>query len=134
MHALMESRTLSVSIGCDHKEVYEFASNPENLPKWAKSFCISVKKSGNLWIAETPSGPVKIEFVERNAFGVMDHCVIVSGTKIFNAMRVLRNAKGSEMLFTVFRQPGIEDKKYNEDIGLIETDLAKLKAIMESRN
>ena len=133
MEPLPESRTLSVSINCDHKEVYEFASNPENMPKWAKSFCISVKKSENLWIAETPSGPVKIEFVERNAFGVMDHCVTVSGVKAFNAMRVIRNGKGSELLFTLFRQPGVEDRKFNEDAKLIEKDLAKLKAVMESR-
>ena len=39
------SRTLSVSIGCDPAKVYEFVSNPENLPKWAKAFCKAVKKS-----------------------------------------------------------------------------------------
>ena len=36
MVTMFASRTLSVSIGRHPREVYEFASNPENLPKWAK--------------------------------------------------------------------------------------------------
>jgi uncharacterized protein YndB with AHSA1/START domain len=36
MAAMLESRTLSVSIGRHPGKVYEFVSDPENLPKWAK--------------------------------------------------------------------------------------------------
>ena len=66
MAALLKSRTLSVSINCDPKKLYEFVSNPENLPKWAKMFCRSIKKSKGGWIVETPQGPVKVRFIRKN--------------------------------------------------------------------
>lgn len=75
MAPIHESRTLSVTIACPPRTVYEFASNPENLPRWASGLCKSVWKSKAGWIAETPQGPVQIRFVEKNDFGVLDHYV-----------------------------------------------------------
>jgi hypothetical protein len=54
MAKMFGSKTLSISIDCHPAKVYEFVSNPENLPKWATAFCKSVRKSGNDWIMETP--------------------------------------------------------------------------------
>lgn len=53
MGILWKSKTLSISINCAAGKVYEFVSNLENLPKWAKTFCLSIKRSGKEWIAET---------------------------------------------------------------------------------
>lgn len=64
MTTVLKSRTLSVSIDAPPKKAYDFASDPENLPKWAKGLCKSVRKSGADWIVETPQGPMKIRFVE----------------------------------------------------------------------
>src|SRR3990170_1990922 len=104
MAALLKSRTLSVSINCDPGRVYEFVSKPENLPKWAKMFCRSIKKSNGKWIAETPQGPVKVRFTGKNNFGVLDHYVNPGpGVEVFAPMRVVPNASGSEVLFTLFQ-------------------------------
>ena len=54
MAKTLGSQTLSISIDCQPARVYEFVSNPENLPKWAKAFCKSVTKSNDDWIMETP--------------------------------------------------------------------------------
>lgn len=35
MAMVFESRTLSITIACNFQKVYEFVSNPENLPRWA---------------------------------------------------------------------------------------------------
>ncbi len=56
MGYVFRSRTLSVSIERQPQEVYRFISDPQNLPKWATSFCQSVKKSRDEWIVETPLG------------------------------------------------------------------------------
>ena len=56
---LLASKTLSVSIGIPPKEVYEFASNPENMPKWAKGLGKTIRKQGSDWIVDTPQGPLK---------------------------------------------------------------------------
>jgi len=134
MAALLKSRTLSVAINCDPGRVYEFVSKPENLPKWAKMFCRSIKKSNGGWIVETPQGPVKVRFTRKNEFGILDHYVNPApGVEVFVPMRVVPNGSGSEVIFTLFQLAGMSDEKCAEDIGWVEQDLRTLKGIMERR-
>jgi hypothetical protein len=129
---MLASRTLSVSIARPPAEVYDFVSNPENLPKWVTSFCRSVSKSGDDWIIETSQGSMKIRFAERNALGVLDHYVYPApGVEVYAPMRVLANGAGSEVIFTLFRRPEMSDRQYAEDAGMIERDLATLKQVLE---
>jgi hypothetical protein len=59
------------------------------------------KKIDEDWIAESPMGKVKVKFVEKNKFGVLDHDVTLpSGVKVYNPMRVFPNNDGSELIFT----------------------------------
>ena len=85
--ALMNARTIAISISCDTGKVYEFVSNPENLPRWAKAFCQSVSQINGEWIIKTPQGSMKIHFSDSNTLGVLDHYVIPSpGVEIFVPM------------------------------------------------
>ena len=100
------SRTLSVSINCDPKQVYEFVSNGANLSRWATAFCKSVKPSKDGWLVETPQGPVTLRLVPKNVLGVLDHYVSpLPGVEVFVPMRVVPNGEGSEVTFTLFRRP-----------------------------
>ena len=131
--ALLKSRTLSISIDCNPKKAYEFILNPVNLPKWAKGLSGSIKKVGEDWIAESPMGSVRVQFTDRNKFGILDHDVTLpSGIKVSNPMRVMPNGNGSEIIFTLFQQPDMSDEDYARDIGLVQQDLQNLKTIMES--
>lgn len=135
MGYVFRSRTLSVSIERQPQEVYRFISDPQNLPKWATSFCQSVKKSRDEWIVETPLGPMKIRFVERNDFGVLDHYVSPTpDQEILNLMRVVPNGTGSEVIFTLFQLPEISNDRYAEDLGMVERDLKVLKSVLENRS
>ncbi len=123
---------MSISIERHPNEVYEFVSNPENIPKWAKGLGKSVRKQGTYWIVDTPQGPMKLKFAEKNNFGVLDHYVTTpAGMEIYVPMRVLANGTGSEVLFTLFRLPGMTDEKYAEDMKMVEQDLQTLKTILE---
>lgn len=127
-----KSRTISVQIDRAPKEVYDFVSDPQNLPEWAKAFCKSIRKSNSDWIMETPQGPMNIRFVPRNTLGVLDHYVMMaSGTEVYVPMRVVPNGSGSEILFTIFRLPGMTDKEFSEDAALVEKDLEGLKNVLE---
>ena len=131
--ALLKSRTLSISMDCNPKKAYEFILNPVNLPKWAKGLSGSIKKVGEDWIAESPMGSVRVKFADNNKFGVLDHDVTLpSGATVSNPMRVMPNWNGSEIIFTLFRQPDMSDEEYARDIGLVQQDLQNLKTIMES--
>ena len=82
---------------------------------------------------ETPRGPIKVKFVEKNDFGVLDHYVNpASGVEIYVPMRVLPNGSGSEVIFTFFRSPDMSDEKFAEDVGMVERDLGTLKNVLES--
>lgn len=129
---MSQSRTLSVSIACPPAEVYSFVSNPENLPRWAAGLCLSVRKSNGNWIVETPRGPVKIRFADRNPHGVVDHYVTLdSGEEIYVPMRVVANGSGSEVIFTLFRSPEMSEKDFSKDVGQVERDLRSLKDVLE---
>jgi hypothetical protein len=126
------AKHINVSINRSAAQVYEFASNPENLPKWAAGLSGSIKKVNGDWIAEAPMGSVKVKFAEKNQFGVLDHDVTLpSGVKVYNPMRVFPNNDGGELVFTLYRRPDVSDQEFAEDAKAVERDLAKLKTLLE---
>lgn len=132
MASTLDSRVLSVTIACPPRKVYEFVSNPENLPRWAAGLGKSVRKSDSGWIAETPQGPMQIRFAEKNDSGVLDHYVkLASGVEVYVPMRVVPNGSGSEVIFTLFKMPNMSDKQFAEDAGMVERDLKTLKNVLE---
>jgi len=75
-----------------------------------------------------------VRFVKRNAFGVLDHDVVLeSGATIHNPIRVVPNGAGSEVMFTLLRQAGVPAEKFAEDAKAVERDLRTLKALLEER-
>ena len=129
---IFKSQHINVSINRSADEVYEFASNPENLPKWAAGLSGSIKNINGDWIAESTMGKIKIKFAEKNKFGILDHDVTLpSGEKVYNPMRVFPNNKGSEVIFTLYKRPDTSDKMFAEDAKLVKSDLEKLKSLLE---
>ncbi len=57
--------------------------------------------------------------------------MLESGAKFYNPMRVFPNDDGSELVFTLYRQPDISDQKFAEDAELVEKDLKRLKTLLE---
>lgn len=127
-----ESKHISVSVNKSPEAVYAFASQPENLPKWAGGLSGTIVKEGDDWMAGSPMGKVKINFTEENVFGVLDHDVTTSDGKIFhNPMRVLKNNDGSEVIFTLYRMQEVNHIEFERDADQVLKDLKKLKMIME---
>lgn len=128
----MKSRTITCSINKPLAAVYDFASNPENLPKWVRSFCLSVRKTDDDCQMETPTGWVGIRFVPTHDFGVLDHFVTLpDGQSILNPMRVVANGERSEVMFTLLQLPGMSDEQFSKDAGMVEVDLQTWKAVLE---
>ncbi len=133
MADVLESTTISVSICASPQLVYEFVSNPENLPLWAPGFCKSARRSEHGWLVESADGPVVLRFADRNPYGVLDHVVRTpAGLEFHNPMRVIPNGTGSEVLFTLFRTASMPDQQFARDARLVEKDLRTLKQIIEN--
>lgn len=127
-----EVRYLSVSIEREPEAVYVFASNPENLPKWASGLGNGVKRAGEHWEVTTQQGTVGLRFTPHNEYGVLDHTVVLSdGIEIYVPMRVIPNGNGSEVMLVLFRQPEMDDAEFTRDAGLMQNDLSTLKALLE---
>jgi hypothetical protein len=71
--AVHEVRTISVSIDRDWREVYAYASQPQNLPHGASGLGSGVERSGEEWTAKGPKGPIRIAFAPPNDYGVLHH-------------------------------------------------------------
>ncbi len=124
---------ISISIKRKVEDVYAFASNPANLPRWAAGLSGSkIVNSGKDWICESPMGQVKVRFADANTYGIMDHDVTLpSGDINHNPFRVFKNDDGSEVVFTLFRLPQMSDSDFAQDTRFIEDDLKALKKILE---
>lgn len=130
----MKSRTVSISIKCDPKTVYNFVFDLNNLPKWATTFCQSIKKSGGDWTIKTPQGLVKIRIADLNDWGILDHYLFPqTGDEVFVPMRVVPNGSGSEVIFTVFQSPEMSNQNFVDDMKLVKKDLLSLKEILEKK-
>jgi hypothetical protein len=130
--AMLESRTLSVSIDRPWQELYELIWRPEAFQQWASGLSnASLEKDGDVWKAQGPGGPVRIRFTDHNAFGVMDHYVDVGGGVIvYVPLRVVANGEGAEVMLTLFRQEGMTDAQYAADAETIARDLGALADLM----
>lgn len=133
----MGSRSLHISIGIERpmSEVYDFAADPLNLPKWAAGLAGSeVERDEDQWFTESPMGRVTFTFAPRNDFGVLDHDVTLpSGEIVYNPLRVISDDDQCEVVFTLRRRPDMTDEAFARDAEAVGKDLATLKSILEAR-
>ena len=129
----MTSRHVDVHIDRSPADVYAYASDPRNLPRWAAGLGSSVEHVDGQWWVETPAGRAAVAFAPRNDFGVLDHVVTTpSGEVVQVPLRVVADGDGSEVVFTVRRGPGMTDEELERDAGLVAADLATLKRLLEN--
>ncbi|WP_174521098.1 SRPBCC family protein [Kribbia dieselivorans] len=128
----MKSRHISRVIATSPQAVYDFASEPGNLSKWAEGLAkAEVTRDGDDLLVDSPMGQIRVRFVARNAHGVMDHDVTLpSGTTVNNPLRVIAHPEGAEVIFTV-RQIELTDDEFDRDCRMVADDLTQLKRIME---
>jgi hypothetical protein len=78
-------------------------------------------------------GTVKVNFTDKNSFGVMDHNVTLPNGEInHNPFRVQKNGSGAEVVFTLYRLPRMSESDFEKDAATIKKDLETLKLLMEA--
>jgi hypothetical protein len=128
----METRHVSTYIDRPVREVYDYASDPTHLPEWAPGLLKSVEKVDGQWIADSPMGRIVLGWTPRNEYGVLDHHVTLpTGETFYNPMRVTAHGTGSEVVFSVRRQPEMTDEEFDRDANAVQADLVTLKRTVE---
>lgn len=105
---MLSAQTLHVAINRPCDEVYAFLSQPENFPLWAKGLANSLRREDEDWVT-LPDGGV-----------------------VYVPLRALANRRGTEVIFTLFRQPDMDDALFARDAELVNADLQALKHYLES--
>ena len=132
----MGSRSRHLSIGIDRpaSQVYDFAADPPNLPRWAAGLAgSSVERNGEQWFTDSPMGRVTFTFAPPNDFGVLDHEVTLpSGETVYNPLRVISDGDGCEVVFTLRQRPAMTDEDFERDADAVAKDLGTLKSVVEA--
>jgi hypothetical protein len=120
---------LSVSIPQPFARVNAFLSDPANWTHWASGLGeMQFDAVTGAWTAQQESGVVTIDFTPPNAFGILDHRVMLpDGSEVVVPMRAIANGDGTEVIFTLFRQLGMDDATWERDEDWVKGDLEKLK-------
>ncbi len=131
---LLSVEHLSIGIAKPFAVVAGFLAEPMNFTRWAAGLAESLHRDADgVWRAKGPAGEVTLRFSPPNDFGIADHSVFLpDGAEVHVPLRVVPNGEGSEVLFTLFRQPGMSDAEFARDIGWVKGDLATLKAVLEA--
>ena len=128
-----EVRILHVTIRVPIERAYAFAHRPENFPRWAVGLADSLRLTERGWVADTPEGEALIHFSEPNAFGVLDHLVVMDGRPdVMVPMRMIPNGDGTEVELVLFRQPGMSDANFKRDARMVKADLDALRVLLEA--
>ena len=130
---MAESKVLGISILRSPQDVYDFTAPPASFPRWASGLGKPLGNEGTVWQFEGENGPVKVRFTKSNSYGVLDHYVeLPDGSEIYVPMRVIANGMGSEVMFTLFRVPGMTEEKFAADAEWVMRDLNRLKELLEA--
>jgi hypothetical protein len=130
---LFRAHTVSTAVAVSPEATYEYTSDPRNLPVWAPGFIQSIEQRGDTWIAQSTLGEVGFRFAPRNTFGVLDHDVELPTGTFHNAMRVIPNGAGSEVLFTALQHEGQTDEQFQADLETLRSDLHALRTALEAK-
>jgi len=130
---VLESAHISTTIDRPADDVYAYASDPRNLSTWAAGLAEQDgEQIDGVWVVQSPMGRVTIEFAPLNPFGVLDHAVTLpSGETVSNPMRVIANADGCDVVFTVRRRAGMSADEFAADADAVAADLATLRDLMQ---
>lgn len=126
-------RHLGVSIAVPLERAYAFAHRPDNFPLWAAGLSSALHHDGEHWVADTPQGPAVVLFTPPNDFGILDHHVRIAGqADIHIPLRMIAHGDDTEVIFTLLRQPDMNDAAFDADARAVMMDLNRLKALLET--
>lgn len=130
----LPARIIHIGIDRNWRDVYAYASEPARMPEWAAGLASGLTPDGDTWLADGgPIGQVRVRFTPLNDFGVIDHSVTMpDGVVVKNALRVLPNGDGAEVVFLLQRRPGVDESAFEADAAHVRKDLQTLRDLLQS--
>jgi hypothetical protein len=132
-HPTFRSSTKSVRIACAPDAAFAFLADLGNWPRWA---VVNVKSTSctsdpEWWDMVTPRGAARLRMRADARHGILDHDFVDSQARWTVPARIIANGGGVEFMITFFQPPTFTDAFFDEQVALVDVELAKLKAILE---
>ncbi len=130
------SVTKTASIARPPAEVFAFLADPANWPRWAVVNVQAIKPTSDpeWWLMDTPRGEARLRIRGDAESGLLDHDYLDREAAWSVPARVVPNGEGSEFMITFFQPPGFGDAYFDQQIALVDTELAALKEELEARS
>jgi Polyketide cyclase / dehydrase and lipid transport len=128
------SVTKTVRIGCKPETAFAFLADLANWPRWAIVNVKSTRRSADpeWWDMVTPHGAARLRMRADARHGILDHNFVDPQARWTVPARVVANGDGAEFMITFFQPPGFADAFFDEQIALVDIELATLKDILET--
>ena len=129
---LSRVETRSVSIAAPPDAVLRVVGDPTRLPVWAPRFARSATPAGgDQWLIDDGESQFAIDVRVGAEQGTVD--LIPPTTRTAGAFtRVVPNGDGSEYVFTLLFPPGAPDDAVHRQMGVVEEELATVRALAEA--
>jgi len=131
--ATVRSVTKTVRIACDPQAAFEFLADLGNWPRWAVVNVKCTRRSDDpeWWDMVTPHGAARLRMRADAHHGILDHDFVDPQANWTVPARVIANGDGAEFMVTFFQPLSFTDAFFDEQIKLVDIELAKLKELLE---
>lgn len=133
-HTTVRSITKTVRIACDPHAAFEFLADLGNWPQWAVVNVLSTHRTDDpdWWDMVTPRGTARLRMRADASHGILDHDFVDAQVSWTVPARVIRNGDGAEFMITFFQPPEFTDTFFDDQIQLVDIEMAKLKTVLEA--
>jgi len=133
-HQTVRSVTKTVRIDCAPPTAFEFLADLGNWPRWAVVNVQSTRRTADpgWWDMVTPHGTARLRLRADARHGILDHDFVDPQASWTVPARVIPNGSGTEFIITFFQPPSFPDAFFDQQIALVDIELAKLKELLEA--
>ncbi len=128
----MESNTQSIDIDAPAAKVFEMLADGNCLPLWTNGFVSNVYEAGpDEWQLETLRGLLMWRIDSDALRGTVDFYTEVEHPDRGTYARVVSRGKGSIVMLTMIRWPGIDEERFAVMKTALAEELKSIKAVTE---